>query len=252
MERLTHTEIIAIANQKGGVSKTTTAIHLAAGLANKGFKVLGIDLDAQRNFSYCFNLDTEGLTVYDILTGNAQAAQTTQKRGKGYFIPASKKLSFKGASERLTAQALKAALEPIKKDFDFIIIDTPPTRSDYTLNALAAADKLIITAQPDIFSLQGIEELTETYHAVKSINSKLEIAGILLTRYNGRTVATREYTELFRLIANRLGTTIFNTTIRESVTVKEAQGNRQTLFDYAPKANVTKDYLQFVSEIIER
>ena len=246
--------IYAVTNQKGGTGKTTTALTLAAGLFLKGYAVLSVDLDSQSNLTYTAGAKTEGATALGVLTGELQAADAIQhlKEG-GDLIPASKALA--GADAFITDTGkeyrLKEALEPIKKVYNYIIIDCPPALGIMTVNALTACDAVIIPAQADIYSLQGIEHLAETIKPVKRYtNPALTIEGILLTRYSPRSVLSREIAELAGQIAARIGTKLFKTTIREAVAVKEAQLSRQSLFTYAPKANVTADYARLIEELI--
>ena len=146
---------------------------------------------------------------------------------------------------------LKEALEKIEKDYDFCIIDTPPALGILTINALTASDSVIIPAQADIYSLQGIENLEETIKAVKKYcNPNLEIEGILLTRYNPRTILSREVSEMAEKLAKKLETKLFKAKIRDAVAVKEAQISQESLFKYAPKSNVTQDYESFINEFL--
>lgn len=246
--------IYAVTNQKGGTGKTTTALTLAAGLTLKGYSVLSVDLDSQCNMTYTAGAKTDGATALGVLTGELQAADAIQhlKEG-GDMIPASKALA--GADAFITDTGkeyrLKEALEPVRGKYDFILIDTPPALGIMTVNALTACDAVIIPAQADIYSLQGIEHLAETIKPVKRYtNPSLTIEGILLTRYSPRSVLSREIAELAGQIAARIGTKLFKTTIREAVAVKEAQLSRQSLFTYAPKANVTADYARLIEELI--
>lgn len=246
--------IITIANQKGGVGKTTTTAALADGLKQKGLKVLLIDLDSQGNLSYTTGADASGLTTMEILHGSAKAKEAIQNTEAGEIIAASPNLA--GSDRVLTGagtdKRLKEALEPLRSKYDFIIIDTPPSLSILTVNALTAADSLIITAQADIYSLQGIGQLFATIRAVqKTTNKGLHIAGILLTRYNARAILTRDLTEMAEQTAAQLQTKIFKAKIRESIVVKEAQARGQSVLTYCPKSNPAKDYMAFVEEFLK-
>lgn len=246
---------IAVTNQKGGVGKSTTAHALGAGLSIKGYSVLFVDLDPQGNLSYAMQADTGGLSSYDLLTKRATVADAIQHTEQGRIIPAGAALS--AADMELTATGkeyrLLEALEPCKSDFDFIIIDTPPALGTLTINALTAADSLIIPAQAEIFSLQGIGQLSATIKAVKTYcNRGLQLDGILLTRHNGRSVLSRDMAEMIKDTAEKLGTTAYKTVIREGIAIKEAQANRRSIFEYAPKSNAALDYMAFVNEYQER
>lgn len=247
-------KVFAVTNQKGGAGKTTTAAALWAGLTLKGYKALAVDLDAQGNLTYNAGADTTHKTALSLLTGEAPAGEIIQHTAAGDIIAASKSLA--GADAFITDTGkeyrLKEGLEPISGLYDFVVIDTPPALGILTVNALTACNSVIIPAQADIFSLQGIDQLTETMKPVKRYcNAALTIEGILLTRYNSRTALARDITNYVQQLASRLETKVFETPIREGIAVKEAQINQRTLFDYAPKAKVTDDYRAFIDEILE-
>lgn len=249
------TRIIAIINQKGGVGKSTTAATLAAGLSLKGHKTLSIDLDAQGNLTYTAGAKTNGATAPGVLTGEVKAEDAIQHTPSGDIIAANKALAGADAFIADTGKEyrLKEALESLQAAYDYIIIDTPPALGILTINALTACNSVIIPAQADIYSLQGIEQLADTMKPVKKYcNPNLKIAGILLTRYSSRSVLSREVAELAEQLADKLGTKLFKTTIREAIAVKEAQISQQSLFDYAPKAKVTEDYRAFIEELLEQ
>lgn len=246
-------KVYAIINQKGGVGKSTTAEALAAGLSFKGYKTLSIDLDAQANMSYTAGAKTDGATALGVLTGEVDTAAAIQHTGSGDIIAASKALAGADAFIADTGKEykLREALEGVKAAYDYIIIDTPPALGILTINALTACDSVIIPAQADIYSLQGVEQLAETMKPVKKYcNPALTVEGILLTRYSPRSVLSREVAELAGQLAGKLGTKLFKTTIREAIAVKEAQISQQSLYTYAPKANVIEDYNRFIDELI--
>lgn len=246
--------IYCIASQKGGNSKTTTSLALWAGLNRQGKRALLIDLDPQRNASYAAGGSSEGPTSREILTREATAQEAIQQTPAGAIICASKGLA--GADIYLTGKGseyrLKEALEPVKKEFDAIILDTPPALGILTVNALTAADEVVITAQADVFSLQGIEELGHILDPIKKhTNPGLKISGILLTRYNSRSILTHEVTGLSIRLARKLGTNVFDTKIREGVAVREAQIMQKSLFAHAPRSNPAQDYLSFIKELLK-
>lgn len=248
------TKIIAVINQKGGVGKSTTAEALIAGLLLKGYTCLAIDLDAQGNLSYTAGAKTEGVsTVLEVLTGEATAREAIQHLKSGDVIAANKSLAGADAFINSTGKEykLKEALEELQEEYQYIIIDTPPALGILTVNALTACHSIIIPAQADIYSLQGIEKLAETIKPVKKYcNPSIYIEGILLTRYSPRSVLSREVAEIAGKLAAKLGTKVFKTTIREAIAVKEAQISQQSLFDYAPKAKVADDYRAFIEELL--
>lgn len=241
-------KIITVVNQKGGVGKSTTAAALAGGLVFHGFRVLSVDLDAQGNLSHTMRA-VPGKGILPVLTQEISAAEAIQHTAFGDLLPASRNLA--GADGIITETGkeyrLKEALAGM--DYDYIIIDSPPALGIVTVNALTAAHGAIIPAQADIYSLQGVEQLAGTIEAVKKYcNPGLVIEGILLTRYSPRSVLSREVRELMEQLAQRMGTRLYKTAIREAIAVKEAQISRKSLFEYAPSANVTEDYRTFLKE----
>lgn len=244
---------LAIVNQKGGVGKSTTAAALVGGLSMRGYKVLAVDLDAQGNLSYSMRADKGGKTALGVLTQEITAQEAIQHTPGGDVIPANKALA--GADAVITDTGkeyrLKEALEPVQAQYDYAIIDSPPALGIATVNALTAAGRVIIPAQADIYSLQGIEQLAETIQPVKRYcNPALFIDGILLTRFSPRSVLSREIASLMEQLAAKLGTRLYKATIREAVAVKEAQISQQSLFEYAPKAKVADDYRAFIQEAL--
>lgn len=246
-------EILAIANQKGGVGKTTTAHITGEGLIFRGYRVLFVDLDSQANLSYTIRAELGGITSYEMLNGKATAKEAIQHTEMGDIIAASPKLAIsdRALNAKSADNLLKQALKPLESSYDFIIIDCPPTLGILTINALTAANRVIIPAQADIYSLQGIGQLYSTITAVQQhTNSKLKIAGILITRYSGRAILSRDLSEMLVETAKQLKTKVYKTHIREAVAVKEAQAQRQSIFKYAAKTNPAKDYNEFINELL--
>lgn len=246
-------EIIAISNQKGGVGKSTTANALGAGLFHKGYKVLYVDMDAQANLSYSMGVNNRAISSLEVLTGKAVAKEAIVTTAQGDLIPASPALA---SADLLITEVgkeyrLKEALEFIQKDYDYIILDCPPALGILTVNALTACNSVLIPAQADIYSLQGIGQLIKTLHTVKKYcNRELSIKGLVVTRYNARTVLSRDMTELLEDTAKQLQTKLYQTKIRECTAIKEAQASKQDIFSYAPKSNATADYTSLIEEII--
>lgn len=247
-------DIIAIINQKGGVGKSTTANALGAGLFFKGYKVLYIDLDAQCNLTYSLNTLNKSLTSLELLTETATALEATISTPQGDIIPASENLA--GADTLITETGkeyrLKEAIEPLKKKYDYIIIDTPPALGVLTINALTACKSVIIPTQADIYSLQGIGQLSRTIDTVrKYCNKDITVKGILATRYTARTNLTKDMTTLLEDTAKQLNTKLFTTKIRECTALKEAQATQQDIYTYSPKSNASEDYRALIEEYLK-
>jgi len=250
---------IAVIAQKGGVGKSTTAYAIGVGLAKyHAARVLFVDTDAQGNLSRTMEADRSGTTGADILeamTGRATLSASIQRTPHGDIVAASPALS--GADREPTLSKvgreyrLRRALETVAGAYDYCIIDTPPALSIVTVNALTAADKAVIPAQADDYSLDAIESLTETIKTVQAYcNPSLQVDGILLTRYNGRAVISREIAEMIEQASGALDTRLYETRIRECTAVKEAQAVREDIYSYAPRCNAAKDYRALVDEMI--
>ena len=244
---------ITVTNQKGGTGKTTTAIQLAAGLSLKGYKTLSIDLDAQGNLTYTAGAKTDGATALGVLTGEVKAENAIQHTPSGDIIAANKALAGADAFIADTGKEyrLKEALESLQAAYDYIIIDTPPALGILTINALTACTGAIIPAQADIYSLQGIAQLNSTIETVKKYcNPSLSIMGIVLTRFNGRSIIRREVAEMLERTAEQLHTKLYTSKIRECTALVEAQATKQNIYSYAPRSNATADYKALVDEIL--
>lgn len=248
------TEVYTVANRRGGVGKTATAHALGAGLTKRGYRVLYIDLDSQCNLSY--DLGIQGELQYsslDVLEGRATASEAILETEGGEIIPASPELA---TADRIIdgvgkEYRLKEALEPIARNYDYIIIDTPPALGVLTVNALTASSRVIIPAQAEIHSLQGIDQLYGTIEAVKHFtNKKLKIEGVLLTRYIARSIISRDMKDNLEALAKEIGSKTFATPIRECSAIKEAQATQTNIYSYAPRSNASKDYEALVEEII--
>lgn len=247
--------IIALTNQKGGVGKTTTSSALAAGLASfYDKKVLAIDLDPQGSLGFSLGLDIEDChTIHDVLTGSVGirgAIQTTDYCDiiTSNILLSSAELEFTSADRELL---LKKALASVLNDYDYIVIDTPPALNILTVNAYACADHLIIPMAREILSLLGLTQLKETIDSVKqSLNPSLNVLGILLTKYNKRTLLAREVKEMAENIASQIGTKVFDTQVRTSVSVAEAPAHGTSIYDHSPKAKPALDYRAFVDEVV--
>lgn len=245
----------AIINQKGGVGKSTTALAIGTGLKHKGYKVLFVDLDAQGNLSYTMGADIQGYNALGVLQRPETAKAEIQQTAQGDIIASTPALA--GADTVLTEVGkeykLKEALQSVSGLYDYCIIDTPPALSILTINALTVCNGAIIPAQADIYSLQGIGQLNNTIQTIKKYcNPSLTIKGIVLTRYNSRSVLSREVTELIEQTASELNTKVFNTKVRECTAIKEAQAMKQDIFTYSPKSNAVADYTAIIKELLEQ
>jgi len=245
---------LAIINQKGGVGKSTTALAIGAGLSLKGYSVLFIDLDAQGNLSYTLGATTKGYNALGVLRRPETAKEEIQHTEQGDIIASSPKLA--GADKLLEETGkeyrLKEALDSLQGAYDYIIVDTPPALGILTINALTACTGAIIPAQADIYSLQGIGQLNSTIETVKKYcNPSLSIMGIVITRFNGRSIIRREVAEMLERTAEQLHTKLYTSKIRECTALVEAQATKQNIYSYAPRSNATADYKALVDEIIK-
>lgn len=248
--------VIALTNQKGGVGKTTTACALVAGLAAKGKKVLGVDLDPQGNLGFSMGLDLENCyTVYDIFKKEVSVFDAIQHADSCDLIASdimtsSIELEFNNPGREYL---LKEALEPLMTYYDFIIIDTPPSLNILTVNAYVVADYLIIPMSPEILSLVGVAQIKETIDSVRaSFNPSLSVLGILLNKFNKRTLLAREVAEIAETLAGQLYTRIFEVKIRTSISVAEAPAQGQSILEYAPKSTSAQDFSELINEILTK
>ncbi len=247
--------VIALTNQKGGVGKTTTSSALAAGLASfYDKKVLAIDLDPQGSLGFSLGLNIEECrTVHDVLTGQVPIQEAIQLTDycdviTSNILLSSAEIEFTSAGRELL---LKKALAPVIDNYDYIIIDTPPALNILTVNAYAVANHLIIPMAPEILSLLGVTQLKETIDSVReSVNPNLNVLGIILTKFNRRTLLAREVKEMAENVASQMGTCVFNNQIRTSVSVAEAPAHGLSIFDHSPSAKPSEDYRNFLQEVI--
>lgn len=245
--------IIGIINQKGGVGKTTSAINLAAALA-KHRHVLLVDLDPQANASSGLGITEPELTIYDVLIGQAAARQSIHKLSSQlHMIPASADLSaaaieLDASSESLNL--LSKALIGVRPNYDFILVDAPPSLGALTLNVLVAADMLLIPLQTEYYALEGIARMTDTVERIKvSLNPKLEILGILLTMVDSRTRLSQEVEDNVR---GHFQDLVFRSIVPRSIRLAEAPSYGQAIFDYAPQSQGAQAYNQLAEEVMER
>lgn len=241
---------IAVINQKGGVGKTTTAHNIGAALALRGRKILFIDLDPQCSLSLITGANTEGVTVLEVLTRKAKASEAIQRGDLFDIIAASEGLAADGI---LTATGkeyrLKEALLTFSR-YDYVIMDCAPSLGILTINALTAADTCVVPVQAETLSLQALKQLYPTIETIRTYTNKdLDISGIVVTRYNGRSILSREAVQLLEAQAEAMGTKVYNTKIRESVAIKEAQAMHNDIFTYSLRSNPALDYQTLVNEM---
>jgi chromosome partitioning protein len=243
-------QIISIINQKGGVGKSTAAQNIGVGLKLKGHKVLLVDLDPQGNLSYSLKAQGGKVGSYGLFTGR-QAKSLIETCEEVQIIPKDYRITNIIDAKNTQADMLKNALTLVKKDYDYIIIDTPPALSIITINALVASTGVIIPTLADIFSMQGIKELNKTILAVKKHSNKnLQVLGIVLTRHNNRIILSREVARKLADTAKELNARLYRQYIRECVSLREAQTHQQSIFAYAPNSNARQDYDNLITEIV--
>ena len=245
-----------IANQKGGIGKTTTATTLAGVLGKKG-KTLLVDADPQGNSTSTYQAVIEDqATLYDVMVdSDALPIEDAIQHMENGDIVASDPLLAK-AGKLLDGNVeglyrLQDALD-VLDGYDYIVIDTAPSLDVVLYNCLIAADQVIIPVTADAYAMQGLSKLNDTIKAVqKRQNPKLQIAGLLLVKYGGRSRLEKNVREEITDVANQIGTKLFATAIRECVKTKEAQMNKKLLIDYAPNCTTMQDYCAFVEELLD-
>ena len=250
--------IIAIANQKGGVGKTTTAVNLSAALAFMGKSTLLIDTDPQANstISCVENPDQYRESIYDVLVGNADGIEKiiVNSTVPGMNVAISK-ISMAKLESTLLGEIdghfrLKEVIEKIKKNYDFIIIDTPPTLGLITLNALVASEKILIPIQSSYLCLEGTDDLLETIDKVRKVaNPGLQIIGVLITLHDRRTNIARDVVKRIRSVFSDKVLKVF---ISKSVKLEESPAYKETIFTFAPSSIGAVQYQKVAEEIIKR
>lgn len=250
-------KIIAISNQKGGVGKTTTAVHLAAGLALSHYKVLLIDIDMQGNAGRALGFEDtyQHQSIYDVLVGRKDIKEfilPTSIEGL-YFVPSSQDLA--NADQALATVRtnrdcrLKEGLAPIKDKFDYIIIDCPPSFGIVNRNVLTAADSVIIPVPPEFFALQGLTQLLASImFAKRHTNPNLTIEGVLITMVDARTRTSQSFGQEIR---EYFKDKVYKTTIPRNVKIAEAPSYAKVVYLHAPKSDGAIAYTSFVGEVIK-
>ena len=250
--------IIAITNQKGGVGKTTSAINIAAALAFKGKSTLLIDMDPQAHSSFSVALDphAQEKSIYDVLVGSVKKIDDIiiESTIPGLDVILSKiamaKLETTLIGEIDGHYRLKDNLNSIKKNYDYIIIDTPPNLGLITINSLVASDQIIIPIQSSFLCLEGTDELLETIDKVKKVaNPRLQIIGIMITMHDKRTNISKDVVERIKKV---FGKKVFKTVISKSVKLEESPAYKESIFTFAPHSVGAFQYQKLAEEIIRR
>ena len=247
-------ESIAIANRKGGVGKTATSLNLAAGLHRQGKRTLLIDIDPQCCLTKHLNIDPDNVpTIYDVISGEISASNVIIKTTEEVdLIPGSPELSLLERTESIAEDTFKAVLKPVRRKYDYIIVDCPPGLGNLLINALTACTDTLITAEAKQSSLDAVIQLNDSITAVKQYsNKRLKVKGILITMYKPRTRLAQDMRANLEDLAAYMGTKVFDTEIRECNSLGEAEAMHQSIFRYAPKSNAAKDYNNFINEILQ-
>jgi chromosome partitioning protein len=249
--------VLAVVNQKGGVGKSTTAVNLAASLGEQGQKVLLVDIDPQGNATSGFGLNKNQreLCIYDALLGDTPLAGIIEpvEIEHVFVVPATIQLA--GAEIELVSalsreNRLKAILGPVKDDFDFIIIDCPPSLGLLTINALTAAEGLVIPIQCEYYALEGLSKLLDSVRLVKThLNPALDVFGVVMTMYDSRTKLANQVVEEVR---DFFGDKVFNTLIPRTVRLSEAPSFGQPVNLYDPAGRGAESYRSLAKEVIDR
>jgi len=251
------TRIFCIANQKGGVGKTTTTVNLAAGLARVGQRVLVVDLDPQGNATMGSGIDKRKLelSVYDVLLESAGIAEVRQRSDKGGYDVLGANRELAGAEIELVGlehrnDRLRAAMATVSADYDFILIDCPPSLSLLTLNGLCSAHGVIVPMQCEYFALEGLSDLVNTIKQVHAnLNRELQLIGLLRVMFDPRITLQQQVSEQLK---SHFGDKVFNTVIPRNVRLAEAPSYGQAGVVFDPASKGAQAYIEFAREMVER
>jgi chromosome partitioning protein len=248
--------IVAITNQKGGVGKTTTAVNLAAGLAQKGISTLLVDIDPQANSTMStVDLAQVDGNMFDVLTGRMRLGDVISPSSQDNLWVAPSRIAMAKLEVSLVGELdapyrLKDRLDEISADYQAVVIDTPPTLGLTTVNALVAANHVIIPIQSSYFALEGTDDLLDTIDKIKSRpNTGLRILGVLITLFDRRTLLSKQVSEEIRGV---FGDLVFDTYITKSVRLEESPAHQCSIFDHAPSSSGAYEYYRLCEEVLER
>lgn len=244
--------IVSLLNHKGGVGKTTSAINIGAALVKLGKQVLLVDLDPQANLTISLGIPRQKITIYENIRGEAEITPYTVKEGLDVVTS---NLNLSGAEMELINEAgrefiLRELFDPLSHDYDYIIIDCPPSLGLLTLNALTASDYVMIPMQTEFLALQGIAKIDQVIRKIRArLNKKLQIGGVIATMYDNRKVLNRD---IVGTIEKFFKDKVFDTKIRNNVALAEAPSEGKDIFEYSKSSNGAQDYLTLAKEIITR
>lgn len=245
-------KIITVATQKGGVGKTSTSHLIALGFKEKGLRVLLIDLDPQTNLTYIGGAFEQIPTIYDVLTGKTDIREAIFHGGEVDIVPGSTELvgSDLEFNKNGREYILQEALDPIRNDYDLIVIDCPPALGTLTVNALTASNSVIIPCGADILSIQGFSQFYDLIESVRKYSNKgLTISGLVVTRYDTRANLSADFTAELKRISGKLHVNLYSTRIREGVAVKRYQANMANPYKTEARSGPIQDYTQLIEEI---